>query len=241
MTPVLAVRGLAGPVGKLGGAWMFDAATGARGEELGLSTWSWYHCGRGGVLGDSADVAIAAFGFFPPALQRKAWDRGAAVLPPAEIAREYAQACADWGVAHLPGEARLVELLGRVHDAAPVMGLPLFAGWRTLAATVETTDAGRLALALQVGRELRGGAHLVAVAAHGVEPLQAVVSGRYGVGNASFFGWPEPYPPADAAKEQMAAAEAMTDRIVEPAYAGLSSSELEELVTGVRALNSRDT
>ncbi len=94
MTPEEAVRGCAGRVGKLGGAWMFDEQTLARGLELGLTSWSWYHCGRGGVLGDGdADVVIAAFGFFPPALQRKAWEKGKAVLPPSQAAREYALAC----------------------------------------------------------------------------------------------------------------------------------------------------
>jgi hypothetical protein len=237
VTPDEAVRGCAGPVGKLGGAWMFDAETGARGGELGLSGWSWYHCGRGGVLGDGpADVPIAAFGFFPPELQRKAWDRGSAVLPVRSIARAYAQACADWGVRVLPSDPRLVELLTRVTDAASAMALPLFAGWRALAASIETTDAGRLALALHVAREHRGGAHLVAVAAQGVEPLQAVMSGRYGAGNARFFGWPEPWPSPAVALDQMAVAEELTDRIVEPAFAALSASELDELVEGVRAL-----
>ena len=237
MTPAEAVRGVAGPVGRLGGAWMFDPETNQRGVDLGLSTWSWYHCGRGGVLGDGpADAAIAAFGFFPPDLQRKAWDRGSAVMPVRSIAGLYAQACADWGVRVLPSSPRLVELLTRVTDAAPVMGLPVFAGWRTLAASIETTDAGRLALALQVAREHRGGAHLVAVAAQGVEPLQAVMSGRYGADNARFFGWPEPWPEPEAARGQMAAAEALTDRIVEPAFGVLSADERDELVEGVRAL-----
>lgn len=238
MTPAEAVRGVAGPVGKLGGAWMFDAETNARGGELGLSTWAWYHCGRGGVLGDGPpDAVVAAFGFFPAELQRKAWERGSAVLPVRSIARAYAQACADWGVRVLPSEPRLVELLTRVTDAASALGMPVFAGWRALVRTVDTTDAGRLALALQVAREHRGGAHLVAVAAQGVEPLQAVMSGRYGAGNAKFFGWPEPWPSPAVARDQMVAAETMTDQIVEPAFAALSASELDELVEGVRAID----
>ncbi|MCW2605313.1 MAG: hypothetical protein JWO60_6 [Frankiales bacterium] len=237
MTPADAVRGAAGPVGKLGGAWMFDAVVGARGAELGLSTWSWYHLGRGGVLGDGlADAVVAAFGFFPPALQRKAWDKGRAVMEPTVVAGHYAQACADWGVRALDPAPRLVELLTRVTDAASPMGLPVFAGWRTLAKTVAAPDAGRLALALQVAREHRGGAHLVAVAAHGVEPLQAVMSGRYGAANAEFFGWPQPWPDPAVAADAMASAEAMTDRIVEPAFAVLSDDERQELVTGLRAL-----
>ena len=242
MTPAEAVRGVAGPIGRLGGEWMFDEATNERGVELGLSRWSWYHCGRGGVLGDcDASVVVAAFGFFPPALQAKAWDRGRAVLPVATITHEYAGACATWGrrvFADVPDAGRLADLLTTALDGAAVAGLPLFAGWRALArgGGERLDDAGRLALALQVGREHRGGLHLAAVVAAGVDPLQAVVSGRYGTANAAFFGWPEPWPDPAVGKDAMAAVEAVTDRLVEPAYAVLAADERAELVTGLRAL-----
>ena len=245
MTPEDAVRGVAGPVGRLGGAWMFDEQTLARGAELGLTSWAWYHCGRGGVLGDGdADVVIAAFGFFPPALQRKAWEKGKAVQPPSQTAREYALACAAWGrrvFAGVPESGRIADLLQRAADAAPVAGVPLFAGWRALARSLADDGsvddgAGRLALALMVLREQRGSAHLVAVVGQGVAPLQAVVSGRYGEGNARFFGWPEPYPAAEVGVAQMAAAEAHTDVLVRPAFTALTEEERAELVAGVRAL-----
>ena len=89
---------------------------------------------------------------------------------------------------------------------------------------------------MQVGREHRGGLHLAAVVAAGVDPLQAVVSGRYGTANAAFFGWPEPWPDPAVGKDAMAAVEAVTDRLVEPAYAVLAVDERAELVTGLRAL-----
>ena len=246
MTPEEAVRGVAGPIGRLGGEWMFDEATNERGVELGLSRWSWYHCGRGGVLGDcDASVVVAAFGFFPPARQARAWDKGRAVLPVATITHEYAEACAAWGrrvFADVPGAGRLADLLTTALDAAAVAGLPLFAGWRASARTADGAAGGqlegaaRLALALQVGREHRGGLHLVAVVAAGIDPLQAVVSGRYGTANAAFFGWPEPWPDPAAGKDAMAAAEIVTDTLVEPAYAVLSPAERAELVIGLRAL-----
>ena len=245
MSPEEAVRGCAGPVGKVGGAWMFDEQTLARGLELGLTSWSWYHCGRGGVLGDGdADVVIAAFGFFPPALQRKAWEKGKAVLPPSQTSREYALACAAWGrrtFAQVDGADRLADLLLQLAEAAPVAGMPLFAGWRALGRSLQadgsvTDGPGRLALALMVVREQRGSAHLVALTAQGVPPLQALVSGRYGPGNARFFGWPEPYPEAEAGRAVMVAVEDLTDELVTPAYAALSSDERTELVAGVRAL-----
>lgn len=240
MSPEEAVRGCAGPVGRLGAAWMFDAQTAQRGTDLGLSGWSWYHCGRGGVLGDvDASVLVAAFGFFPPALQTKAWERGKAVLPPAEAAQHYAEACADWGRRALAvdGADRLADLCTKVADAAPIAGMPLFAGWRALAASLAVPDGpGRLALAIHVLREHRGSAHLVAVVAGGVDPLQAVVSGRYGTKNAEFFGWPQPWPDPDAAREAMAEAETLTDALVRPAFAALSDDARAELTDGVRAL-----
>lgn len=237
-----AVRGAAGPVGKLGGAWMFDAGTAQRGKDLGLQGWSWYHCGRGGVLGDAdASVVVAAFGFFPPALQRKAWDRGRAVLPVRDVAAAYAEACADWGrrtFSDVPAAGRLATLLSRAADAVDPAGIPVFAGWRALVPSVADDDPARLALALQVMREHRGGLHLVAVVAEGVDPLQAVVSGRYGPSNAEFFGWPQPWPDPEAGKAAMAAAEERTDALVRPAFAALSGAERAELVEGIRGLRT---
>ena len=239
MTPEECVRGIAGPVGKLGGSWMFDAEVHARGTELGLDTWAWYHCGRGGVLGNPhPDVVVAAFGFFPPALQTKAWCKGVAVMEPAQVAQEYAKACAAWGTRRFgDGADRLADLLTRAVDSAEVIGLPLFAGWRALLHAFDAaTGPERLALALQAAREHRGGSHLVAVAAAGIPPLQAVMSGRYGATNAEFFGWPQPWPDPELAREAMLAVEDVTDAMVAPAYAVLSPDERAELTAGLRAL-----
>lgn len=242
MTPEETVRGVAGPVGRLGAGWMFDPATAERGKQLGLSAWSLYHCGRGGVLGEvDASVVVAAFGFFPPALQKKAWDKGRAVLPVAQIVDEYAACCADWGrrtFADLPAAGRLADLLTSAGEASGVMGVPLFAGWRArlLGPGAPSDAAARLALAIQVMREHRGGLHLVAVAAQGVAPLQAVMSGRYGAGNAEMFGWPQPWPDPAVAADAMAEAERVTDALVAPAYAALTPEDRAELVAGLRAL-----
>lgn len=216
---------------------MFDEQTAARGAELGMDSWAWYHCGRGGVLGDcDPAVVVAAFGFFPPELQSKAWRKGRAVLAPAEAAREYAASCAAWGRRTLPDDERLAGLLEKAMAASEVAGLPLFAGWRALLAQSPLEGAGRLALALQVAREHRGGYHLVAVVAAGIDPLQAVVSGRYGPKNAEFFGWPQPWPDSDVAAAEMKLVEQATDDLVLPAYASLTDDERVELVTGLRAL-----
>lgn len=239
MTPMECVRAVAGPIGKLGGAWMFDAEVNARGKELGLNTWAWYYCGRGGVLGQpDPSVVVAAFGFFPPALQTKAWNKGIAVLPATEIAEEYAKACAEWGRRTFAdeGSERLADLLTTALDSAHVMGMPLFAGWRAELHAAPSDGPARLALALQAAREHRGSCHLIAVTAAGVDPLQAVMSGRYGADNAEFFGWPEPWPDPEGAKEAMAEAEHRTDDLVSPAYATLTAAERTELAIGLRAL-----
>ncbi|HUR51291.1 MAG TPA: hypothetical protein VMZ11_04125 [Mycobacteriales bacterium] len=239
MTPHECVRGIAGPVGRLGGAFMFEPSVAARGAELGLDPWAWYHCGRGGVLGNPhASVVVATFGFFPPALQTKAWNKGVAVMDPAEIAREYAAACVVYAQTRfaVEGAERLAELLTRALDSAEVAGLPLFAGWRHLLHDVPSDGPGRLGLALMAAREHRGGNHLAAVVAAGVPPLNAVMSGRYGGTNAEFFGWPQPWPdPADYADE-MKAAEERTDALVQPAFEVLTAEERAELVAGLRAL-----
>jgi hypothetical protein len=241
MTPHECVRGLAGPIGKHGGAWMFDAEVHARGAELGLEVWSWYHCGRGGVLGQpDPSVVVAAFGFFPPALQTKAWNKGIAVMPAPEIADHYAAACAEWGrrtFSEVAEAGRLADLLTLALDAAEAAaGMPLFAGWRAKLHAGPTDAPARLALALQAARELRGSAHLIAVAASGLTPLEAMMSGRTGAMNAEFFGWPKPWPDPEDNKAEMAEAEAHTDRILEPVYAHLTEAERTELVTGLRSL-----
>ena len=234
------MRAIAGPVGKLGGAWMFDSVVNERGVELGLDTWAWYHCGRGGVLGNpDPSVIVSTFGFFPPELQTKAWNKGVAVMDPADIAREYAAACVAWGARTFTGDGtgRLADLLTTALDSATVLGVPLFAGWRAvLHAHADIAEASRLALALQAAREHRGGCHLVAVAAAGIPPLQAVMSGRYGATNAEFFSWPKPWPDPALAKDAMLAVETVTDAMVTPAFAVLSADERAELAAGLRSL-----
>ena len=240
MTPLEAARACAKPVERYGIVWMGDPQVVAVGSERGIAPWSFYTCGRGGVLGDGpADAMIAAFGFMDPDRQRKAWERGAAVLPPTEQARLYAQACADWGSRHfatVPTAGRVADLLVRVTDAVEAAGMPLFAGWRAIARTVEADDAGRLGLALQVAREHRGSAHLVAVAAAGVSPVQAVASGKSGVDGLAFLGWGALDVDPQAGREAMAAVEDVTDRIVAPAFAALDETERAELVEAVRGL-----
>jgi hypothetical protein len=240
VTPEEAVRGTAGPIGKVGGAFMFDQEVFARGAELGLDLWAWYHLGRGGVLGDPhPSVVVAAFGFFPPALQTKAWNKGIAVMTAAEATKHYADACVEFGrrrFTEADGTPRLAELVEKVVTAAEPAGLPLFAGWRQHLYDGPTDGPGRLALALMAARELRGGSHLLAVRAAGIPPLNAIMSGRNGATAAEFFGWPQPWPDPAEYKEQMLGVEATTDAMLLPAYQALSEDERGELTLGLRSL-----
>lgn len=240
MTPEECVRGIAGPVGKVGGAFMFDAEVFARGAELGLDPWPWYHCGRGGVLGNPhPSVVVAAFGFFPPALQTKAWNKGVAVMSPDKVAQHYAESCAEFGrrrFVGVEGTDSMAALLESALSEADVAGLPLFAGWRQKLYDGPTDGPGRLALALMAARELRGGSHLLAVRSAGVPPLNAVMSGRNGAAAAEFFGWPQPWPDPALYQDQMVAVEEVTNAMLVPAFEVLSADERAELTGGLRAL-----
>ena len=241
MTPEECVRQIAGAVGRVGGEWMFDATVFAKGAELGLDPWAWYHVGRGGVLGNADPSAlVAAFGFFNPAVQVKAWNKGIAAIEPRKASELYAAECAAFGTRRfgaVESAGRLADLLTRALDSAVVMALPIFAGWRNLLHTYDgASGPERLALALQAAREHRGGSHLVAVAGYGVDPLQALLSGRNGAPNAQFFGWPEPYPDPELGRERMEAAERITNHMVAPAFAVLTDDERAELTAGLRAL-----
>lgn len=157
-------------------------------------------------------------------------------MAPADAARFYAGLCADHARSRFAddaGTARLVELVERVVDAAPYAGLPLFVGWRALE---RPDDApGRLGLLLNCLREHRGSVHAAAVAAVGLGPLEAVVTGTLGEANARFFEWPEPYPDPDVHRARWDAAEDLTAAAAGLPYDALTAEERAELVTLLEA------
>ncbi len=240
MTPFETATALKKPIGELGMQFMADPVTREAGKQLGLRGRPLYHLGRGGALGDvSADVVIAAFGFFPPAVVAEHWAAGRQVLSPPEGARAYAGMCNDWGrraFTDLPGTERADALLGTVVDAAQSAGLPLFAGWRTV--VLPDDVPGRLAQRIHVMREHRGAVHVAAVAAVGLDPLAAIVAGTYGVGNATFFEWPEPYPDPALHRAAWTAAEELTATAAASPYEVLTASERAELVALLTALHT---
>ncbi len=221
-----------------GAGFMLAPAT----TELGVShgyadLLAFYLAGRCGVLGDvDSDVVAAALGFFNPAALRPVWDRALQVRPARAGAELYAQALAEQGraaFASLDGAARLVELAERVTDAVSPAGLPLFAGWR--AQDRPTDPAGRAAHALQVLREWRGSAHVAAVAALGLDPLEAVMLNG-GDAYAEFYAWPQPWGDGGGHQELSARTEELTDAQCAPVFErALTGAERAELATLLQA------
>ena len=229
------------PVASLGGKFMLDDATTARGDALGLSFPEFYMLGRGSVLGDvDADVVSAAFVYFPVAIVRMMWESGRAKHAPSDVVEPYAEACRAFGrtlLANVSSLDELSALMERVVAAASPLGAPLFAGWR--AVPLPDDAPGRAAQLLHVLREHRGGSHAAAVLAAGLTPLEAIMgSGETAPQQAALFGWPEPYPDPAATASTRAAVEDVTNRMVAPAYEVLTEDErgrLAELVDGVFA------
>ncbi len=222
----------AGPsIVALGGAFMLDDATTERGAALGLDLASFYGLGRGAVLGDAdADVIAAAFPFISIEVVRAVIPAARAALPPAQAIGHYAEACRAWGRTHLGAVSdldRLADLLKRVVSAASVAGNPLLAGWRAVA--LPDDAEGRAAQLLFLAREHRGGPHLAALLAGELSPLDAIIVSE-GPESAALYGWPEPYPDPEPLRERHAAAVALTDRLVAPAYATLNPAEGDDLL-----------
>jgi len=239
LTPAQTAAAVKDAVGGWGFAWMSDAGVRARGkDEHGLRGRPLYHLGRAGALGDvSVEAVIAVEAFFPPEVVRAAWEEGRALMEPLDAARAYAGYCSDMfreRYGDRPELDRLVELLERVVDGAEAAGLPLFAAWRALPRPADA--AGRCGLLLNVLREHRGSVHAAACAAMGLGPLEAIVAGSYGEGNARFFEWAEPYPDPDLWRARWDAAEDLTSGAAGRAYDCLNSDERVELVALVHAV-----
>ncbi len=245
-SPTAAAGALALPVLEIGRAWMLADSTIERGALLGVDSFPtlWLH-GRAGVLGEvDADVVAAAVGFVSSSMVRDLWEGNAPEgLSPAERSKEYVDACARWAedaFADIPTAdlQRVTELTARVVLLADASLGVLFAGWRRIELPVDPTGAA--AVALNVLREMRGGAHLIAVHAVGLGPHGAIVSSddpvRGGVAGAVRYGWGEPHPAADP--EKRASAEMLTTLIAShplDVLTGAERTELVELVTSLRA------
>lgn len=236
MTPEDAASAIARPIGSIGSKFMFDPTTYTGASAHGYAGLDFYLAGRCGVLGDvDASVVEAALGFFEADNVARLWDQGRAVAGAGAAANRFAASCAQWGRDHFgPGVDydELADLAERVADASPVAGLPLFAGWRAL--PVPDDGAGAAAQRLNTLRELRGGAHLVAVLAAGIAPLDAVLAAG-GVPNAELFGFTGPFPDVTEVAALMAGVEVTTNRLAACGLEALSDEERDRFVALVRA------
>jgi hypothetical protein len=217
----------------VGGRFMRDPITRQRGSDLGFEGSAFGFGGRAGVLGDvGADVVTSVLAFFNPKVVERWWAAAEAVMPRTEAGRNYSEACADFGrvkFAAVEGLARLIQLCERTAGAAEIIGLPLFAAWRSVERADD--DPGHAAQVLHILREHRGANHVVAIAAGGLTPLQAIlVSG--GEERARQLGFSGEFPvPGAEMRRVWQDADALTRTRAADAYDGMSDEELEALCT----------
>lgn len=224
------VKTVSPTINAAGTAFMFDARSMAAGEPLGLDGMSTYVLGRGGVLGDvDADVVSASFAVFNPDVVRMLWDGARSIASPADAAAAYNEACAQYGRDELSGIDRLdgyVAAAEAVVDAASIVGLPLFAGWRAMPRADDVP--GRAMQLTHVLREHRGNAHVCGIAAAGLSGAEAHFASK-GESQMAMMGWQEPWPDGAGLGDRLMEAEATTDRIVEAAFAVLDDDAADTM------------
>jgi hypothetical protein len=229
-------------VSSLGGAFMISRYAKAAADEQGFAgIWTSYFAGRAGLLGPvDADVVAAVIAFYPPEVVRAGWEAALETVPDIRAAGErYATACHEWGRARLDGAdglGRLADLALTVARQADVTGLPLFAAWRAL--PLPADDPARVAHALELLREHRGGLHVAAVLASGLTPLQAILAGPGGEANATFFGWTGPFEDPAPYRDLRAKVEQATEAAASRAYEVLDDAELAELADGLEMVGA---
>jgi hypothetical protein len=226
------------PIQQFVRGWMTGGPTDRLAAELGMRSGSdlWI-VGRAGVLGDGdADVAAAGLAFIAPDRVRAAWESLPTGLTPRQVADAYTALCCEWGMTELvkfdPARmAHLDELGRRIADAADGSIGTVFAGWR---AQPQPADVNaRVALTVHVLRELRGGAHITAVNACGITPLDAVLASpapppRSGPVWAEHLGWTGPFADATAARDARMESERLTSKMLVPIYASIGDAALDE-------------
>lgn len=229
MNPAETASRVSKPIVDLPANFMLDSATYERGNGLGFDGLDFYVVGRGGALGEvEPGVVSAAFVFFNPSMIEHRWERGREVMPVRQAALAFADCLKTWAEHHLctgPDYDRLAELAGKVVHAASPAGAPLFAGWLTLP---EPDDPAALAVhRVNALRELRGAMHGAAVLAQGLDPLVAVLVKTPFM--AGIFGWREPFPEVELAKDAWEAAEAATNVAMGRILTSLDDKEQAEL------------
>jgi hypothetical protein len=238
MTAAQQVERVLKPIQQFVRGWMTGAPNDRLAVDLGMqSGQDLWIVGRAGVLGDGdAAVAAAGLGFLAPDRVRAAWESLPEGLTQRQVANAYASLCCQWGAAELAKfdhtrMARLDESGRAIADAADASFGAVFAGWR---AQPQPDDVNaRVALTIHVLRELRGGAHIIAVNACGITPLEAVLASpapppRSGPVWAEHLGWTGPFADASDARDARAEAERLTSKMLVPIYGSIGDAALDE-------------
>jgi len=122
-------------------------------------------------------------------------------------------------------------MVARLWDSA----MALFAGLRAEPVPTDVPAAAYHYAVLL--RELRGGAHLVAVTAMGLPTVVAHAIKRPDA--VAMFGWDDTAPqPTDADRAALAEAEDLTDRVLARAFGHLTSAQGDALVAGTKAMHA---
>lgn len=238
MTPTELVRAAGPKIGSLGAAFYFDAATIARGKEIGLDGFRFYFLGRGGVLGNvEPAVVTSAFGYFDPGLVTKMWTSGSEIMAPRDAGRAYLACAQEFGrasFADIDGLDAYCEAASAINDAADGSGLALYSG---IAAEPLCDDLpGRAMQLTAVLREYRGSAHLVAIRALNLDAGVAHAIKR--PDDVTMFGYAEApsITAEDRAKHDQA--EEMTDSMMLGAFSAVDADGAAALMAGLEAMEA---
>jgi hypothetical protein len=151
--------------------------------QLGLDFLSGYVGPRAASLGDPAGAVVAAtFAWFEPGMMIATWEAARAAATPAQMAQARDESTVASLRAALGGEdpGEVAGLLADAAQAADGMGRPLFSGRR---ADGRPSDPVHLLWwACGLVREHRGDSHVAAVAAAGLNPVEANIVTELWVG-----------------------------------------------------------
>lgn len=190
-----------------------------------------YVAGRGGVLGEATGTTVGAvFAIFEPNFVTACWEEGIAVRGAAGAAQVYWDQVADFGRKYLTGAvgpARIAQLGEKIIAETSDLGLPMFAGYRTMPLAAD--DAARALQVMFVLREMRGDVHFNALTLSGITPVEAhMLNG--GRDYTMMFGWTEPFADGMDKKDRYAEVEETTNRRLTEIYgAALDHDEIQEL------------
>jgi len=190
-----------------------------------------YVAGRGGVLGEATGATVASvFTIFEPNFVNACWEEGVAVRGAQGAAKVYWDQVADFGRKYLTGAegpARIAQLGEEVIAATSPLGLPMYAGYRSM--PLAGDDAARALQVMFVLRELRGDVHFSALSLTDITPVEAHML-HGGHDYTMMFGWPEPFADGADKKERYAEVEEATNRRMTAILgAALDDDEVAEL------------